>query len=365
MKIPVHYKYCLPAAVVPLLFVLFFVVYAFFQGNPGFSVDKTQHGLRVSRIVENLNPVQTGDIIIAVNGVAYEQLLGGLFTKSENLKNPTITLLRDSKERTFSLHTIPHGLGSVFAVIWLHLLLISVFLTIGFIALLRASPDKLILLFFLMLCGFSSSIASTLASQLGLLVPPVMAVSFYGLACCNWLAFGAWAHFSCSFPEERDLTRGRSWMPPLFYILPPFFTIILALFFADPTAGFWGWVQRLRNMFLPVIIVGAFGKHLVDFVKLPPNIIRNQIKFPLAAYWLSFGPYFFLYLLPNLLFDYPLVYFRTVALAFLILPMAYLFALLNYRLFAVDKVLSRILASIILVISLTVLYSLFLLAVKR
>jgi len=365
MTASVRFKYGLPALGVPLFFTLYFVVYAFLLGNPGFSVDKTQHGLRISRIHNKLNPVQIGDLITEVNQVPYEQLLGRLFLKSTSSRNPLVSLSGKSGTVTFSLQSTPHTPGSILSLIWLHLLLITVFLSLGLIALLRAPPGKLTFLFFLMLCCFAGSIASTLSSQLGLIIPPVTAVSFYGLTCCNWLAFGAWAHFACSFPRERDLSRTRPWLPLLFYILPPVLTITMAGFLSEDGTMFWSMLQRLRNMFLPIIIVGAFGKHLIDFFKLPANIVRNQIKFPLAAYWLSFGPYFFLYLLPNLLVDHPLIYFRTALLAFLILPLAYLFALLHYRLFAVDKMLSRILAYIILIASFTALYSAFLFGVKR
>ncbi|MBW1635286.1 MAG: hypothetical protein JRJ68_03325 [Deltaproteobacteria bacterium] len=365
MRVLVQLAYGVTAAGVPFCLVLYFTVSSFLFGNPGFSVDKTQHGLRIARIHKKLNPVQVDDLIIEIDRVPYDRVLRGFLLKSANRQNPIVSLASDKVVDTFSLRTIPHTPGSVLSLIWLHLLLITVFISLGLIALLRAPPDKLTRLFFFMLCGFAGSIASTLASQLGLVIPSVTSVSFFALTCCNWLAFGAWAHFACCFPQERDLSRNRPWLPPLFYILPPLLTVTLSLILAGEGSEFLGMLQRLRNMFLPIIIVGAFGKHLVDFYILPPDIVRNQIKFPLAAYWLSFGPYFFLYLLPNLLIDRPLIYFRTAAIAFLILPLAYLFALLRYRLFAVDKLLSKILAYILLIIFFTGLYAAFLLAVKH
>ncbi len=362
----VQQKAILPAIAVPILFSLFFIVSAFMFGNPGFKVDNTQYGLRVSEILENLNPVQEGDVIIAVNGLPYGLVLGYLFSRPDQPRQHSFALVRGDQKQRLTLHTVPHTLTSLTTSIWPHLLLMTLLLLLGLTALLRATPDKTTFLFFLMLCSFSSSVASTMASHLGLLAPPVMSASFFGIAIFNWLSFGAWAHFTCCFPAERDIVRNRLWLPPLFYILPPIVTVVISLSFAGMTPEFWGWMQRLRNIFLPVIICGTFIKHLIDFLKLPTaDPARNQIKLLLAAFWLSFGPYLFLYLLPDLFFDHPLIYFRTVILAFLILPIAYLIALLRYRLFKVDKMISRIMAYIILIISITILYSLLLLVIKR
>jgi signal transduction histidine kinase len=359
-------KYFLPAAAVPVLITLFFIVSAFVLGNPGFKVDKTQHGLKVSQTLENLNPVQPGDIIIAVNGLPCYQVFGYLLTLPEQPEHQTFTLVHDGQIKNVLLRTEPYSPGSLLAAIWPHLLLIALFLLLGMTAILRAAPDKTTFLFFLMLCGFASSIASTLASHLGLISPPIMSASFIGIAIFNWFSFGAWAHFTCSFPAERDITLNRPWLPALFYLFPPVLTIVLSFALGGIHPEFWGWIQRLRNMFLPAIICGTFIKHLVDFLKLAPsNPVRNQIKLSLAAFWLSFGPYLFLYLLPNLIVDHPLIYFRTIVLTFLILPLAYLIALLRYRLFEVDKMISKIMAYIVLIISFTLVYSLLLVVMKR
>jgi signal transduction histidine kinase len=193
-----------------------------------------------------------------------------------------------------------------------------------------------------------------------------MSTSFFALACFNWFSFGAWAHFTYCFPGERDIVRNRPWLPPLFYLVPPLTTIAVSLSLSGFNPEFWGWLQRLRNIFLPVIIIGTFTKHLIDFIKIPANDpVRNQIKLPLSAFWLSFGPYLFLYLLPNLILDHPLIYFRTVVLAFMILPISYLVALLRYRLFEVDKMISKILAYIGLIIGVSILYSLLIVLLKR
>lgn len=352
----------------PLFVTVFFAIAAFLYGNPGFKVDKTQHGLRISQVTDGqLNPVQAGDLIIAVNTILYPKVLGQLVlqtTTPPDTKN-TITLLRKGQQISLPLKTTPFTLSSFLLLVWPHFLLITLFLTLGSIALIHAPPGQATRLFFLMLCGFSSAIASTLVSHTGLMDPTLISTSFFCLALSNWFAFGAWIHFAWRFPAERDLFEKRSWPAAFFYFLPPVATITAALLIAGPNPEFWSWLQRLRNIFLPLIILATFTKHLIDFIKLPPHPAKNQIKLPLAAYWLTFSPYLFFYLLPNLLIDHPLIHFRTVILTFLFLPLAYLFALLRYRLFQVDRMISKVLAYILLIISITVLYSLLLIVLKR
>lgn len=359
-------KTLLSAASIPLILTLLFSAAAFLQGNPGFKVDKTQSGLWVSQITDSqLNPLQKGDLIVAVNTIPYPKVLGQLVLQEESKTINSITLLRDTERLTLPLQTRPFSLSSFLLLVWPHFLLITIFLTLAIIAILYAPPSPTTRLFFLMLCGFSSALASTLASHTGLMDPTFISMSFFSIAISNWFAFGAWIHFAWRFPEERDLLENHSGAATIFYLLPPAVAVTGALFAAGTSPEFWPWLQRLRNLFLPLIILATFIKHTVDVIKLPPQPARNQIKLPLAAYWFSFGPYFFFYLLPNLLIDHPLIHFRTVILTFLFLPMAYLFALLRYRLFQVDRMISKILAYIILIISLTALYSLFLIILKR
>ncbi len=362
----VHPKRLLPVAIIPVLLVLFFVVSAFTLGNPGFKLDKTQHGLRVSDVYETTNPVQSGDLIVTVNGLSYGQILGFLFSRSALSDAASFTLIRGDRELALPLETTPYTLSSLLSIIWPHLLLITVLLSLAVAALLRAPLSRVSRLFFLMLCGFSSAISSTLASNMGLLSPLAQSASFVSIALFNWFSFAAFLHFVCRFPEERDITINRPWLLSLFYFFPVAVTLLISLIFSGISWDFWSYLQRFRNMFVPLFIAAIFIKHLVDFVKLPTTeLARNQIKLPLFAFWFSFGPYLFLYLLPNLLFNQPLIQFRTVILAFLALPIAYLFALLRYRLFEVDKMISKVLAYFILIIVITSFYALFLVGVKQ
>ncbi len=274
-------------------------------------------------------------------------------------------VLRGDKRIHLPYRTIPYTFLSMLELVWPVLLLIIVFLALGSTALYQASDDPAPTLFFFMLCSLSVSLCATIPSLVGFLSPVFFSSAFLLQAISNWVSFGLWAHFALRFPAQRDLVRHRRWIPAGLYLLPAATTILGSLYAAGFTPEFFGWVQRLRNLYLPLIIIGVFLKHLTDYMKTCNAQQKNQIKLPLIAYWLTFVPYLFFYLLPNLCFDGPLISFRIVVFAFFILPMAYLGAIMKYRLFNVDRIISRTMAYFTVIIALSIIYSMFLAALKK
>ncbi len=360
-------KYLLLLAAVPLLLTLFFSWSAFHYGTPGFRVDKTQHGLHISTVFQQNNPAEQGDLIIAVNNEPYWEILGHLALHPNSFGHPpaSITVKRNNQAITFAPRLFPVTWPLYFSIVWPHLLLITLFLSLGTLALYRASKGEPARLFFFMLCWFATTIATTLPSHFGLLQPQIISLSFFAITLSNWLAFAAFAHFTCRFPLERDLCAHRPWLIILLYGMPPLLALVPTLYFAGITSAFFSNLQRFRNLALPIIILGSFGKHCIDLRHLKSPFAKNQVKLTLAAYWITFAPYFFFYLLPNLLYDQPLISFRIVLLSATILPAAYLVALLRYRLLGVDQLISRILAYFITISLLTLSYAFLLALIKQ
>ncbi len=360
-------RYLLLPAVIPLLFTFFFSWSAFHYGTPGFRVDKTQHGLHVSTVFQQNNPIRTGDLIIAINNEPYREILGHLALHPDSSGQPpaSITLKRDNQAITFAPRLFAVTWPLYFSIAWPHLLLIALFLLLGSLALFRAPAKEPAGLFFFMLCWFATTIATTLPSHFGLLQPEIISLSFFAITLSNWLAFAGFAHFTCRFPRERDLCAQRPWLVIFLYGMPPLLALVPTLYAAGMTSAFFSDLQRFRNIALPFIILGSFGKHCIDLKHLKSPFAKNQVKLTLAAYWISFAPYFFFYLLPNLFYDQPLISFRIVLLAATILPAAYLVALLRYRLLGVDRLISRILAYFITISLLTLCYGFLLALIKR
>ncbi len=360
-------RYLLPLLIIPLLMTAIFTWAAFNYDTPGFRVDKTQHGLHVATVFNLPNQVLAGDLIQAINNEPYGEILGHLFLRPLFQKQPitSITIQRGKRTFTVTPRFMPISLPRYLSIAWPHLLLITLFLFLGVPALLYAPAREPAGLFFFMTCWFATTIATTLPSHCGLLQPAVISLSFLGITLANWLAFAGFAHFTCRFPAERDLCRQRPWLVILLYGAPPLSALIPTLYSAGITIDFFSDLQRFRNLALPLIILGSFSKHCIDLRHIKSPFAKNQVKLTLAAYWLTFAPYFFFYLLPNLLYDRPLISFRIVLLCAVILPAAYLVALLRYRLLGVDRLISRTLAYFITITGLTLCYTLLLALMKR
>ncbi len=104
---------------------------------------------------------------------------------------------------------------------------------------------------------------------------------------------------------------------------------------------------------------------MIDLRNLHSPLALNQVKLSLVAYGLTFAPYLTLYLLPNLLFDQPLISFRIVLLAAMVLPLAYFIALLRYRLLGVGTFISRAIAYFFVIVGLVVIYAFLLARLKQ
>ena len=360
-------QYLLLLAAIPLLLTLYFSWSAFHYKTPGFSVDKTQHGLHVSTVFQQNNPIRTGDLIIGVNNATYEEILGRLALHPDSpVQAPaSITVKRNNQTIILAPRLSAVTWPLYFSIVWPHLLLVALFLLLGVPALYRAPTQEPAGLFWFMLCWFATTFASTLPSHFGLLQPQIISLSFFAITISNWLAFAAFAHFTCRFPLERDLCSQRPWLVILLYAMPPLVALAPTLYSAGLSSAFFSNLQRFRNLALPIIILGSFGKHFIDLRHLQSPFAKNQVKLTLAAYWLTFAPYFFFYLLPNLIHDQPIISFRIVLLSATFLPAAYLVALLRYRLLGVDRLISRIFAYFITISLLTLCYGLLLAMIKQ
>ncbi len=362
-------KYLFILIIVPILTACLFTSAAFRYGTPGFRVDKTQHGLYISKVFTQINPVRPGDLIVKINGLPYTKILGVLLLGSapgnHQQAESTITVRRNGQLIRFTTTSAPITWPDYLSIAWPHLLLVSLFLILACLALFLAKPSQPAGIFFFMLCWFATTITTTLPSHFGLLDPQSISLSFLIITISNWLAFGGLAHFIARFPQERDLCRSRPYLIWIFYLASPLLALGCALYTAGITVNFFGALQRFRNLCVPLIILGSFLKHLVDLRSLQSPFAKNQVKLSLAAYGMTFTPYLFFYLLPNLVSDQPLISFRIVLLAAIILPTAYLMALLRYRLLGVDRLISRSAAYVLVIFFLVLSYIIFLTGLKR
>ncbi len=350
----------------PLLMVCIFSGSVFFYQSPGFRVDKTQYGLRISEIHDSINPVLKNDLIIGINGLEYNHVLSSALTGAAVQDNrSSIRVLRENRQIDIPVTLEPVSPFAFLSSAWPHFVLILVLVSLGTLAFLRGKSGQPTGLFLIMVCFFATTFSATFPSHFGTLNPFIISLSFYTLALCNWLAFGTCLHFVCLFPGERNVIRNRKWLIAIIYLAPALIPVIGAFYLSGPSPEFWGWLQRLRNITLPAMAGAAFIKHFVDYRYIRSGIEKNQVKIITGAYWLSFGPYFILYLLPNILFNHPYIPFRFVVISGAILPIAYFISLIKYRLLDVDKMISRTVSYFLIIAMLAFSYSYFVIFLKR
>ncbi len=358
----------LPFAVIclPISLICIFSFSVLYFGTPEFKVDKTQDGLKIGKIRKMINPVQADDIIVRINTLSYDQILGGiLFPKSTPKTHTTITVKRGEAYIEFEPKLNPVSPFQFLSIAWPHLLLMFTLIFLGVLSYFRVPSEQPVLVFLVTLSFFASTLSATFPSYFGILSPPIISLSFFTLAICNWLAFGTCLHFVFSFPQDRNMVKNKPWLLAVFYLAAPLVSISSSLIAADHTGEFLSWLQRLRNIALPFMAVAAFTKHLIDYRKISSSLEKNQVKLIISAYWLSFGPYFIFYAIPNILFNTPAISFKLVILSGIILPAAYFIALIRYRLLDADKMISKTIAYFLLIGILLISYSYLMIFIKR
>ncbi|MFA5904474.1 MAG: ATP-binding protein [Desulfobacula sp.] len=358
----------LPFAIIslPLSLLCIFSFSVLYFGTPEFRVDKTQDGLKIGEIHQSINPVQTGDMIVRIDSLSYDEILSCLISSGRgHQKQGKLTVQRGETLIEFEPRFNPVSPFRFFSNAWPHLLLILILLFLGILSYFRVTSEQPTLIFLITLSFFASTFSATFPSYFGILDPVVISFSFFTLMIFNWLAFGTLLHFIFSFPRNRNLTINRPWMVVIFYLAAPLISISGALIMADNTGEFLSRLQRLRNIALPFMAVAAFAKHFIDYRKITASLEKNQVKLIISAYWLSFGPYIIFYAVPNILFNNPIISFRLVALSGIILPGAYFLAMIRYRLLDVDKMISKTVSYFLLIGFLLISYSSLMIFIKR
>ena len=327
-------------------------------GTSGFSVEATQDSFFVSKVDNNLNVLQEGDRIVNVNGFNYHQVLSYLLFKKKSSKNSTITYIRDNQQHTTNLiYTRLTPLGFI-QELGPHLFLATTMVILGSVSLLLASSEQPSWLFMMTFFLFALIIINDFPTHLGILDPALQSFKFITLTIISWLAFSTWAHFCLRFPVERQLLTDSPLAIGLIYCVPPFVAITGSLVLTGFSMDFFGMLQRLRVWSVPLIIIGSWTKHFIDFrVEKNNPIVRNQMKLLVIGGFTGISCYLFLYLLPSIFLNAPLISFRVVIFTGTIIPLTLFLAIIRYRLLDVDWFLSRSITYTALFIVLLVSYS--------
>ncbi len=353
-------------AFLPVLWGVVLSIIILSQETPGFRVEVTQDCFVVSKVDQQINQISERDCITHISGKEYHTVLGALFVlNKEALESKTLTIKKNGTNKTLAYNTVPIKLTEYVEGVWLQLLAVLIVTFLVIAALLKAPSEQPADLFLLTLTLFSLVIINEFPCHFGLLTPWLMSFSFLSVALIHWLAFSSWAHFVFQFPIERQFLTGQPLIIAAIYILPPAVAIGMSFMMSGSSGSFMGLLQHYRYWATPWIIVGTLLKQLIDYWKVKSSLAKSQLKLLLSGGFAGIGPYLFLYLLPNIFFDQPVVAFRVVILFGMLIPLALFFAIIRYKLMDVDQLISKGATYIILILSLILAYSGFIVFLKQ
>jgi len=350
----------------PLLWGVILSTIVISQQTPGFRMDVTQDYFVVSKIDKQINNISEDDHITKISGMDYNSVLGSLFKFNEKTITPqTLTINKNGTEKTIACKTVPITLTDYFKGAWLSFLFAVIITVLVVAAILKSPVEQPADLVLLTLTLFSLLIINEIPYYFGLLTPKFLSFSFLIINLTHWLAFSAWAHFVFQFPVERQFLTGRPLVIAALYILPPVVALGISGIVSGSSGNFWGLLQHYRYWATPWIIIGTSLKHFTDYFKIKSPLAKSQLKLMMCGGFTGIAPYFFLYLLPNIFFDHPIITFHVVTLFGTIIPLTIFLAIIRYNLMDVDQLISKSLTYIILILSMILLYSGFIVFFKQ
>ncbi len=334
-------------ALIPVLWAIVLSVTAHYKGTVGFNFIIERDALIA---VQSFSGVDKGDRIKELWGISHEKVFTYLLQKRAGGEQPfTITI--EENNQLFSTHVVPNKLGwsTILKKAWGHYFLIAALVACSLIALLFSPSEQPTGPFFTAFISSAIINANSLTYHFGFSSPNLLSLTYLTILIANWLMFSSWAHFSLNFPVGHQLLVNRPWAVAALYILPPIVTLSAASAAAGSAAEFWFWIHRLRRLFVPLVIIGSYIKIVYDFRTTDSPIVRNQLKYPLFSTPIGLGPYLFLFVIPIIFFNRPLISYSWVVLTAPVFPVAFLMAMIQYRMLDLDENVSRSMAHVILV----------------
>lgn len=173
----------------------------------------------------------------------------------------------------------------------------------------------------------------------------VLVISFYA---SYLLALVAFLYFSFHFPSSTFSEKSTRIMKRAFLVLGLVFALILILLFfnknfrlSQESIGLYHSVYRLFRAFIFLISFISMINIIRNHYRKPNPVNRRKLQWVLwGIFWGTF-PFIFLWNIPLILNVHPFVPDWIAYLSMLIIPISIAIAMLKYRLFDIEIVLSR------------------------
>lgn len=327
----------------------------------------TSAGLLLTPIQPQPGGLQTGDLLIAVEGREMESWAQNLFGQGEPAPDRslddalTYTVRRDHEKLDLRITLSPYPFWQVVRTNWGTIAFALIYLIVATYVFVRRPDHVAGRILFLAAAGLTSSTAWSFGLQVsdftdgvGFWLFKICTLLFYDLF---WIAT---CHFALVFPRPLPFLKRRAWIEPAIYTLPYLFLSLYLGITGAISNGILDWFSRWTL---------AEGAHAAVFLSLTlialvwqyrrntTGASRRQIRWVVLAGLLCGGGGLLLYILPGVL-GLQGVGPNTAGLMVLAFPIAISIAILRDNLFDIDTLINRTLVYGTLTLSTILLYTL-------
>lgn len=309
----------------------------------------TADGLIVTALQERPGGLRDDDLVVAVNGQPLEEWAQDLFhpgrwqTELHKGDAATYVVERDGRRQELAIEMGNYPLGRVLARNWGTLLTVIGLQLVGAFVFLKRRAEPAAGALFLMGAAALGSTVHFMGSQVSdtLNGPGFWLHEWLGFAAFT-LLIGALLHFTLVFPRPQPLVQRHPIVVPAIYAVLYGATFVWIAANRLVTTDTLAWIARW-NRIGPVLTVMAFAASLVAIVTgyraASDPVSRRQIR------WVAFALAVAIAFSVGLSFVPTVVRGETVVSwnipVGLIVPIAIAIAILRYRLFDIDVIISR------------------------
>lgn len=328
--------------------------------QPSHALDWLSGSGRITRVapdsVAERAGIQPGDIVLAINGVPRVQA-GSLLTALRPGQTFELTLQRGTALRRVELSFTQISLEDL--CYRLIPLVVGLLLALFGLLLWLFKPFDPIVALFMVLNQLAAAVL--VVGQLGLL--RYWPGRWFDLCLC--LGAAALVHFHLVFPTPRRL-RARPLVLGALYAAALLCNLSAWPFWeaVPPPLGPLGYLLSGRQAFVLAVLV-TFALLLHAYLTLDSALERRCVRIVAAGTLFGLAPLLLLALLPELLLGQPLIPFQISFLGMLCIPLAYLVAIRQHNLLQIDRILSRCVTHMLLVLLIIGVYGLLTFGVLR
>ncbi len=309
-------------------------------------------GVIVTPLVERLNRLQRGDVVIAVAERSMEEWARAIFQRGvprpDGLSRQVpvfYTVMRNGQRMELSVPATPYPLGAILAKNW-STLLFTFFTQLVMTCVFLIKPnDRAARALFLWAWSLSHTYAWSLGLQVSDIVGGVGFWLYQASATGAWFVFwSAGLEFALVFPRRHPALQKRPWLAPFVYLssFAMFFVYLAVMQATSPTRLDWLGRWMIGNWLVALIFQSLATYFVWDGYRSSHDLAsRRKVRWLVFAFIFCGGIGLSLWFIPGVILGQPLIDANVLGLSLLPFPMILAIAVLRYQLFDIDLLIRR------------------------